>query len=102
MKSGYFIGNKNVENNPVTGMSFNSNTVISFIAYITVTTGIAAELFTATGLYSIATGSWTSFDLTSTGDISGVSFNLTSNGQLEYTSNNNIPTFRWMVQQIIL
>jgi hypothetical protein len=102
MKSGYFVGNKNVSSSPIIGMSFNSNTTVSFIAYITVTTGIASELFTATGLYSIASGSWSSFDLTSTGDISGVSFYLTSNGQIEYSSDNNIPTFRWMVQQIIL
>ncbi len=91
-----------MSNSQVSGMSFNSNSTISFIAYITVTTGVASELFTATGLYSIASGSWASFDLTSTGDISGVSFNLTSNGQIEYSSNNNIPTFRWMVQQILL
>ena len=97
-KSGGFTGDIFQTNSIITGLEFSNNTTISFIAYITVITDVAAEMFTATGVYSIANASWSSFDLTSSGDISGILLNLNSSGKIQYTSYAYRPIFRWFVQ----
>jgi hypothetical protein len=105
--SGSFSALNNISNfSNITGLVFNSSSVVSFIANISIiinaTTNVY-ETFTLIGSYS--SSGWI-LNSTSSGDISGIVFNLHSSGQLQYTST-NVPgwsstTMRFNINQTSL
>jgi len=102
--SGSFNAANNVSNQNVTGLSFDTASIGSFVAVISVKvigSSTLNETFTFEGTQ--LTSGWSTF-LSSVGDNSGITFAITSGGQVTYTAPNTAgwtsTTMRFSVTQI--